>query len=211
MKVKKTKKAGILGGTFDPVHTGHLFIAQTALDEVNLDQVIFVPSGHPPHKTDHKITDASHRLQMVREAIGTNPLFSCSTLETDNSRVGYTYNLLKTMTDQHPEVEFYFIMGADSFMEIKTWYRYDELLTMAGFIVMKRKGYNSNELDHQTESFIESHQTRIIILDSPKLDISSSDIRDRRQRGKSIKYLVPEKVESYINQNNLYRDEQECL
>ncbi len=102
MALEKVKKAGILGGTFDPIHIGHLFIAQTALDEVNLDQVIFVPSGHPPHKTARKITDASHRLTMVKEAIKTNPFFSCSTMEMDSDRVGYTYNLLKKMTEKTP-------------------------------------------------------------------------------------------------------------
>lgn len=197
-------KVGILGGTFDPIHTGHLFIAQTALDEAGLDEVVFVPSGSPPHKKNNEVTNASCRLHMVTEAISSNPNFNVSEIDIDNNKTGYTYDLLTLLTEKNPEVSFYFIMGADSFMEIKTWYRYDELLTMVGFIVMKRKGYDSEEMDYQTGIFKKTHQARIIILDSPKLEISSSEIRNRIKTNKSIKYLVPEKVEMYIYQKNLY-------
>ncbi|SDY86638.1 nicotinate-nucleotide adenylyltransferase [Tindallia californiensis] len=204
MNNNRKRKVGILGGTFDPIHTGHLFIAQTALDEAALDEVIFIPSGCPPHKKNNEVTKASCRLQMVTEAIGSNPYFSVSELDINKNKTGYTYDLLILLTEKYPEVSFYFIMGADSFMEIKTWYRYDELLTMVGFIVMKRKGYNSEEMDYQTGIFKKTHQTRIVILDSPKLEISSSEIRNRIKTNKSIKYLLPEKVEMYIYQNHLY-------
>jgi len=208
---RKRQKAGILGGTFDPIHNGHLFIAQTALEEVELDRVVFVPSGRPPHKTHQRITESAHRLKMLQKAIQSNPYFECSTCEIDNEKIGYTYDLLEKMKQNNPDVDFYFIMGADSFMDIKSWYRYNALLTLAGFIVMKRKGYDAQLLDHQAHHFSQKQQEKIIILDSPKLEISSSDIRNRVNLGKSIKYLVPEEVERYIESNRLYRNGQECL
>lgn len=211
MKDRTREKIGIFGGTFDPIHNGHLFIAQTALEEAKLHRIVFVPSGHPPHKKNQYVTESGHRLAMLRQAIQSNPYFECSTCEVESKDIGYTYTLLKKMRQQKPRDDFYFIMGADSFMDIKNWYRYKELLTLVELIVMKRKGFDESLLNQQISSLEQLNNHRITILDSPKLEISSSDIRNRILLRKSIKYLVPEPVEIYIKNQYLYKKEQECL
>ena len=201
---KNNEKIGLIGGTFDPVHIGHLFIAQTALEEVGLDRVIFVPAGQPPHKQGLKITDSHDRIQMLREAIKNNSGFELSLCEIETDQISYTYDLLRYFIKNTPAKEIYFIMGADSFMEFRTWYRYQDLLSLGSFIVIKRRGYESEAMIRQWKSFQNDHQAKIYIVDSPTLEISSSDIRKRIGEGKSIRYIVPEPVREYIKNNNIY-------
>ncbi len=193
-------RKGIMGGTFDPIHYGHLVTAEEVRDYFDLDEVVFVPSGRPPHKIGQKITDPEHRYLMVVLATVTNPYFSVSRVEIERPGPSYsvdTVRYFKTLWGK--ETEVFFITGADAFAQISTWNNPQELLTMCTFVAASRPGYKLN-ID-------KDFRDRVRIIEVSALAISSSEIRRRVRRGESIKYLLPETVEHYIYKNGLYRDE----
>ncbi len=203
----KDKKIGIIGGTFDPIHFGHLFIAQTALDRLNLNKVLFIPTGKSPHKEEKLITSAYKRIDMIKLAIKGNPKFDISTIEVIREKTSYTIDTIKELQEYYDkETEFYFIMGSDSLLEMESWEKYKELLGLTRFIVMTRQGFKNQLLDDKIELFTEKYGANIIKSKIPILDISSTDIRKRVKEEKSIKYLLPENVERYIFNNGLYID-----
>ncbi len=196
------KKIGIMGGTFDPIHFGHLVTAEAARDAFGLDEVIFVPSGRPPHKRNIIVSDAQHRIAMVNHAIISNPHFSLSTMETDREGYSYTIDTVNEFLRMFgTDTEIYFITGADAIKEILTWHRVDELMSKCHFIAATRPGFEFNQELHLPESYSQ----RIMSIKVPALAISSSQIRTMVQEGKSIRYLLPDTVEAYIRKNNLYR------
>lgn len=207
IQVLKDNRIGIMGGTFDPIHYGHLFIAQTALDKLNLNKVLFIPTGKPPHKQEKLITDAYKRIEMLKLAVKSNPKFDISTMEIIKKKTSYTIDTIKELQQYYSkETEFYFIMGSDSLLEIKSWEKYEELLGLITFIVMTRQISNSQLVDDEIELFIKEYNANIIKFEIPILQISSTDIRKRVKEGSSIKYLLPENVEKYIFNNKLYID-----
>jgi len=197
------QKIAIMGGTFDPVHYGHLVTAEAARCGFALDKVVFVPSGRPPHKQERKISPAEHRLAMTQLAIATNPSFEISRVEIDRPGYSYAVDTVAAFHDLYGrEAEIYFITGADAILEILTWKNVDRLMENCHFIAATRPGFQLSDM----ENILPRFRGKIIFMEVPALAISSTDIRDRVRRGRPIKYLLPEAVEEYIYQHGLYRE-----
>lgn len=199
-------RLGIMGGTFDPIHYGHMVAAETARIEYQLDNVLFIPTGNPPHKVDRQITDATLRLKMVELSIKSNENFLVSRIEIDREGPSYTYDTLKDLQKNFPDQELFFITGTDALKEMLTWREPQEILRLAKIIGASRPGYDAQ--DHLPVIFqkVPFAQDRIFELEIPALSISSTDIRSRVQHHKSIRYLLPEEVRLYIKTNNLYQN-----
>ena len=190
----RMKKIGILGGTFNPIHTGHLAIANVALDGLNLDKVLFIPSYLPPHKTSANVVSAEHRLNMVKLAMAGHPAFEVLDFEIKQKGKSYSYKTVRHLKSIFPKgTEFYFIIGEDSFLTLNTWKRIDELLSQVQFVVINRPG------SRKTKSKI-----KVLTLTMPGLDISSSLIRKKIISRQSARYFLPDCVLTYIEKNKLY-------
>ncbi|MDF2839438.1 MAG: nicotinate (nicotinamide) nucleotide adenylyltransferase [Clostridia bacterium] len=199
-------KYAIMGGTFDPIHFGHLSAAEEVRVRLNCQKVIFIPSGKPPHKKEYEVSDSIHRYAMTLLAMSTNPNFEISDIEIN--RKGYTYTLdtIKQLREIYgKEVELLFITGADAVLEIETWYKVDELLKICSFAAVTRPGYDKTKLEQKLHELQSKYNGELHIVDVPGLSISSTDLRKRIMEGTSLRYLVPEAVEEYINNHGLYR------
>ena len=200
------KKIGIIGGTFDPVHYGHLILAEQARAEASLDQVIFMPAMVQPFKLHDKIADGEDRYAMLQEAVVRNPYFSVSRKELDSSEISFTINTLKSCkTEFGEDAELFFIIGTDAFLNLEKWYEAENLIEGFSFVVGMRPGYKEQELRALVDRLREEYRARIIEINNSEVEISSSDIKKRIREGKSIKYLLPEGVEEYIYRNGLYQ------
>lgn len=201
---QEKKRVGIMGGTFDPIHLGHLVIAEAAREELALSEVIFIPAAQPPHKPGRKVAAAEDRLQLTRLAVEGNPFFRVLDVEMRREGPSYSYDTLRGLVEMHGErSEFYFIIGGDELNTIFTWHRISELFSLCHFVAARRKG-SPLSLDEVREQLGEGVLSRIHFVKAPELEISSTDIRRRLQGGRSIRYLVPEKVEAYIYKEGLY-------
>ena len=199
------QRIGILGGTFDPIHVGHLMTAEAVRDEYHLDKVLFIPAAHPPHKQHQHVTPAIHRYVMTVLATCSNPYFQVSSLEMNRIGPSYTIDTIYELLHRFgKDSEMFFITGADAIQEIPTWSRIEELLGICHFIAATRQGCTP-DVDNIRESFGQLGQKRIHRLATPELEISSTDIRERVRAGYSIKYIVPKPVEEYIYKEGLYR------
>lgn len=199
------KRVGILGGTFDPIHVGHLMTAEAVRDEYHLDKVIFIPAAVPPHKQNQDVTEAMHRYVMTVLATCSNHNFEVSDIEMNRPGPSYTIDTIRELLERFGEdTEFYFITGADAIQEIHTWDRIEELLEMCHFIGASRQGCLP-DVNQIKASFGELGKRKIHRLETPELEISSTDIRNRIKKGYSIKYIVPTAVEQYIYKQGLYR------
>ncbi len=197
---------GILGGTFDPIHYAHLAIAEEARTQVGLERVVFVPAGQPPHKLDEVITPAHHRLAMLKLALASNPHFLISQVDLERPGPCYTADTLALLQEKWgPEAELYFIIGADSLLEMHTWYHPERIIELARLIVAPRLGRSFHLA--QLEKSLPGLSRRVLTIQTPLLEISSTDLRRRVREGKSIKYYLPEEVEAYIFEHGLYRGE----
>ena len=196
-------RLGIMGGTFDPIHLGHLATAESVRESMNLEKIIFIPAANPPHKTEKKITSAIHRLKMVELAIQSNPFFEISTMEIDRQGLSYSLLTVEELHEKFERAELFFITGADAVNDLSTWYHAHELLEKCHFIAATRGG---SMLDWRSlEKFFGSlAREKIHEVQTPALEISSTDIRNRIANGRSIKYLVPDEVEKYIAREELY-------
>jgi len=195
----------VLGGTFDPIHIAHLAIAEEARTQLGLDKVVFVPAGLPPHKMDVHVSPAEHRLAMVELAIAGNPHFEVSRVDIDRFGPCYTVDTIALLREEWgPDVEIYFIMGSDSLADILTWHKPDRLIRLCRIVAVGRPGYRV-DMD-ELERCLPGASQRILFINSPQLDVSSSEIQRRVRAGESIKYQVPEAVERYIYEHGLYRD-----
>ena len=200
------KRIGILGGTFDPIHNGHLVLAEYTRCELNLEKVVFVPAGLPPHKLEKDITSNADRFAMVELATLANIAFNVSDMEIKSTEISYTFHTLQKMKKNlEKEYEIYFITGADAMWDVETWNEASNLLKEFPFIVGTRPGYQNSELEEKIVYLNEKYSAKIQPVIVPGLDISSSEIRQRIQNEKSIKYLVPEAVETYIIKEGLYK------
>jgi nicotinate-nucleotide adenylyltransferase len=186
------KKVGILGGTFNPPHNGHLIIANEVLDALKLDEIRFMPNAIPPHKEKAGDADVSQRLEMTRLAIEDTPYFQLETAEIERGGKSYTYDTMVELKTKEPDTEFFFIIGGDSIDSLKTWYRIEELLQFVTFVGVGRIG-SAGETEYS-----------ITKVDIPLIDLSSTLIRRRFTEGKTVKFLIPEKVEHYIREECLY-------
>jgi len=208
--LKQVKLLGIFGGTFDPIHYGHLIAAQYASDEFNLDKVLIVPTARPPHKEIENVEDELHRYNMVLLAVQDNPVFEVSTLEMDRKGYSYTVDTIAYCCEKHPESQLFLIIGADCLLQMYTWKDVESLVTMCNFIVVTRPGYAIKPSDKALTRLPAAIWDRLKYLEVPGFDISSSTIRERVARGKTIKYLVPPEVENYIFEKGLYRQEEKA-
>ena len=195
------KRIGIMGGTFDPIHYGHLVTAEAALHKFDLDIVYFVPSGNPPHKRNRRVSPALDRLMLTILATVTNPKFIVSEIEIQRKGFSYTIDTVREFQKMHPEAEIFFITGADAIMEIVSWMDADKLIETCQFIGATRPGYNLNE------KMPEYLRRKVNLIEVPALSISSTDIRNRVKKGEPIHYLLPETVEMYIRKNRLYLED----
>lgn len=196
-----------MGGTFDPIHYGHLVTAEVARCEFSLDKVVFVPSGHPPHKPGRPITDKESRYLMTILATIGNPFFEVSRAELDRDGYSFTVDTLKDFRGRLGEkTELFFITGADAVLQIFTWKDTEELLDLCTVIAATRPGYPLEELEAMVNAINETNKGHVEVLQVPALAISSSDIRIRVREGRPIKYLLPEAVENYIIKRGLYKN-----
>lgn len=208
----------VMGGTFNPIHIGHLRIAEEARDAFKINKVIFIPTYLPPHKDNGSIISPEHRLEMVKLAIKENPSFEASDIEIKRGGRSYSIETLKALRKTYPGTDFSFIVGSDSFNDITTWCEYEELFKLTNFIVVPRPGYPVKKIgevlpvelarkfwyDAERDVYANSFNTFISYLETTLFGISASDIRKMIKDGKSTRYILPEEVADYIIKNKLY-------
>lgn len=189
------RKIGILGGTFNPPHIGHLIIAEQVRDQLDLEEILFIPDANPPHVSGKKTIDAKHRAEMVKRATEDNAFFKMDPIEINRGGTSYTYDTIVQLQEKNPEIEYYFIIGADMVMDLPNWYRIDELVQLVHFVGVNRPGY------------VRDSSFPIIWVDIPDIQVSSTDMRNKISADCSVKYLIPENVFAYIEEERLYQDE----
>ena len=201
------RRIGIFGGSFDPIHNGHLHLAEEARCMAKLDQVLFIPTWISPFKQDSDPASCQQRLDMVRIATSSNPSFAVSDMEIRREAVSYTADTLKRCREMMGEdTRLYFITGTDTFLTIEKWYHAEEILTQYSFIIGSRPGYREEDLIDVIERVRERYGTDVLKIEIPRLEISSSDIRDSIRIGKSVRYLLPDPLLHYIERHRLYLD-----
>ncbi|HEY7486450.1 MAG TPA: nicotinate-nucleotide adenylyltransferase [Streptosporangiaceae bacterium] len=196
---QERRRLGIMGGTFDPIHNGHLVAASEVAHLFSLDEVVFVPTGQPWHKSDHKVTAAEDRYLMTVIATASNPRFSVSRVDIERPRPTYTIDTLREMHEIHgPDTDLFFITGADALAQMLSWRDMDELFTLAHFIGCTRPGHQLSDPGLPNG--------RVSLVEVPALAISSTECRERVRSGEPIWYLVPDGIVQYINKRGLYRE-----
>jgi nicotinate-nucleotide adenylyltransferase len=191
-------RVGIMGGTFDPIHHGHLVAASEVASQFGLDEVVFVPTGEPWQKSERRVSQAEHRYLMSVIATASNPRFWVSRVDIDRAGPTYTVDTITDLAAQRPGAELYFITGADALAQILSWNRADEALRLARFVGVTRPGYVLSDAHLPDDT--------ATLVDVPAMAISSSDVRARVASGRPVWYLVPDGVVQYINKHRLYRD-----
>jgi nicotinate-nucleotide adenylyltransferase len=198
-------RLGILGGTFDPIHFGHLLAAEEARGTLRLDRVLFALAGDPPHKQGHPILPVAHRLAMLRLAIADNPAFAITTVDIDRPGPHYTVDMVRLLREEWGTGagETFFIMGADSLADLVIWYQPDQLIQLCRIAVVARPGYRADL--RELEVALPGLSQRLDWVEMPVLGISSSDLQRRVREGRSIRYQVPAAVAGYVAEHGLYR------
>lgn len=199
-------KIGLMGGTFDPIHIGHLFLAEEVANLYALDKIIFLPSGHGPHKDVNRVSDPHIRYEMVEKAIQDHPLFVVSDIETQRTGLSFTIDTIRHFKDLYPEDQLFFITGADAILTIETWREFESLLSACTFVAATRPSIRSKALIEAVKALNQKYHASIQLMDMPQLEISSSDIRKRVRMGRTVRYLVPEVVREMIRCRGLYED-----
>ena len=192
VKDKKRKQIGILGGNFNPVHNAHLVVADQVRQQLGLDQVLFMPEYEPPHVDKKETIDEKHRLKMLELAIEGIAGLGIETIELERKGISYTYDTMKLLTEQHPDTDYYFIIGADMVDYLPKWYRIDELVELVQFVGVQRPRYKTGT------------SYPVIWVDVPLMDISSSMVRDFLAQGRTPNFLLPQSVLDYIEKEGLY-------
>ena len=201
----KKRKVGILGGTFNPIHLGHLLMAQDALEQIGLERVVFIPSAEPPHKQFEGNSTVRQRLAMVRLAIRGNARFTVDDLEIRRGGKSYTIDTLTELRRRDSRAQWYFIIGGDSLGELHRWKRVERLVRLCTFVTVPRPGFKTKPVVDPKLDAATLRRLRQSVLRGHACDISSRDIRARIAQGKSIRYLVPDAVWHYIETHRLYR------
>jgi nicotinate-nucleotide adenylyltransferase len=197
------QRIGILGGTFDPPHIGHLVLADCAIESVALDELLFVPAADPPHKRDETRASAAHRLAMLQLAIAQDGRFKLSRADIDRPGPHYAVDMVRLIQLQYPQAEMVFVMGADSLRDLPTWHCPQEFITLCKLAVMPRPAVRV-ELP-ALEELLPGVSARIVTIDAPLIEISSTEIVERLRDGKSVRYLVPPPVLDYISAKQVYQ------
>ncbi len=197
-------RLGILGGTFDPIHIGHLILAEEAWHQLGLDKVLLTPAADPPHKRDQGKSPAEHRVRMVELAIADNPHLALSRVDVDRPGPHYTLDMVQLLLKQHgPGIELYFLMGLDSLVDLPTWHKPLDLMQQCHLVAFSRP---DAEFDWTTlEAALPGIRSRVVLLPMPLLQISGSDLRQRARHGQPLRYQVLPQVEQYIQQQKLYQ------
>jgi nicotinate-nucleotide adenylyltransferase len=221
MKREEAKRRiGLFGGTFNPIHIGHLRGAEEIREAFGLQQVIFIPAATPPHKVTEEVIEAKHRLEMVRLATTNNPFFSTTDIELSRPEKSYSIDTIRYFRERYPDI-FFFILGRDAFLEIETWKEFQHLFSLCNFIVMTRPGFQKTlstsplpealvpvfRYDQEIKGWIHTSGHTLHFKDITVLDISSTKVRELIERGESVRYLIPGEVEAYIQKNRLYSHE----
>lgn len=202
--MKKQHKVGIMGGTFNPIHTAHLILAEHAYEQYELDTVLIMPSKNPPHKDNDEILPEENRVTMIEMAIKDNPHFELSRIELKREGTTYTVDTLEYLTSQYEDTEFYFIIGGDSLYQIDTWKNPERIFQLCHILAATRYGLEKEVIKERIEELKIKYHGNIDLLDTPNLDISSKFIRTQVKDGKSIKYYVVNEVENYIYEQGFY-------
>lgn len=197
-------KLGVFGGTFDPIHKAHLTVAEEVRTRLGLVEILFIPAGRPWLKASSPISAAEHRLEMVRLAIADKPYFKLSPLEIERAGPSYTVDTIAELKRQCADDELFFILGWDNFAQLPQWWESARLITMCQLVVVPRPGYPAPNLE-RLEAMIPGLSRKVILMDKPEIDISAEEIRRRVAQGLSINHLVPEPVDRYIKQHQLYK------
>lgn len=189
------KKVGILGGTFNPPHIGHLIIADQVRDQLGLEKILFMPSANPPHASGKTTIEADYRVKMVERAIEDNSHFELDLTEIKRGGKSYTYETIKQLTEENPDIDYYFIIGGDMVEDLPTWHKVDELVHLVQFVAVNRPAYSVKTT------------YPVIWVDVPDIDISSTELRKKIANECSVKYLLPDKTLEYIEEEGLYQDD----
>lgn len=199
-------KIGIMGGTFDPIHIGHLLLGEFAYEDFGLDEIWFLPNGNPPHKSLAEVTPGvMERVEMVRKAIQGVPYFKVSEYEAIENVHSYTYRTMQHFRETYPEHQFYFILGADSLFSIEQWKYFREIFPTCTILAAMRDDKDRKNMEAQIRYLEETYQARIELLQAPLLEISSTTIRKRAGSGYTVRYMVPDKVAQYIREKGFYK------
>ena len=200
-------KIGIMGGTFNPIHNGHLSLANAALKQYNLDEIWFMPSGLPAHKANDELLNADIRLQMVKLAIGSQDKIKASSFEIDREGFTYTADTMVALTKEFPKNEFYFIIGGDSLMKFHKWVKPEVISAHTTLLAAGRNGYTADELKKQAQALKEQFQTKVFFVEMPELVISSNAIRSycKLMQYEAVQAMVPEAVYQYILEHELWK------
>ncbi len=215
---RRVMRLGVMGGTFDPVHIGHLRTAEEALDLLGLNEILFVPAGIPPHKPGRKTLPFEHRWRMLHLATKNNPRFRLSDVESRMPGKSFTVNSLNRLHEEYPQSELFFLVGRDAFFEMHTWFKYREVFGLASIGVLNRPECTEEEIGRYLQDKVsDSYQVcsggmishpdlpPVYILRNTRLDVSSTRIRELASEGLSVRYLVPDEVSGYITDNQLYK------
>lgn len=199
------KRIGIMGGTFNPIHYGHLTLAEFSCKQFGLDEIMFLPSKKPAYKPNKDLVSDSHRLTMIKLAIKGNPYFYTSDMEYEREGNTYTADTMDILSSRNPDAEYFFIMGADSLFTFENWKDPERIIKHCSLIAAIRGAHDLQAVQIKSEELSRLYNGRILIAEIPGIDISSNMIRQRIREGLTVRYLVPDPVISYININNLYR------
>ena len=200
------RKVGIMGGTFDPIHIGHLILGENAYLQFGLDKVVFMPSGNPPHKKERDGGTDLQRMDMVKLAIASNTHFEISDIEMNEEGYTYTYRTLEKLVKEHPDTEYYFIIGADSLFYFDTWKNPQRIADACTLVVATRNHTSDEKLDEKIEFVRKRFNATIEKLDTENIDCSSSQIRSWIKEGHTVKYYVPDTVINYIHTYHVYAE-----
>lgn len=199
-------KIGIMGGTFDPIHIGHLLLGEFAYENFHLDEIWFLPNGNPPHKTtDESGVSLDDRIEMVKLATDDVPYFRMNLYEASSKKHSYTYSTMRALREMYPEHEFFFILGADSLFSIEQWKNFREIFPSCTILAAMRDDKDTESMQAQIRYLNEKYGADIRLLQAPLVEISSTTIRRRAENGLSIRYMVPDVVSEYIQSNALYK------
>lgn len=204
METQKRRKVGILGGTFDPIHIGHLILAESAYESFGLDYVLIMPNGNPPHKPGRVNATMEQRIHMAKLAVSDNQHLVVSDFEKTNHRFHYTYETLEMLRKEHPDTDYYFILGGDSLVQFHTWKEPRRICEQCCILAAVRDQMAMEDLKAHADLLKEKYHARIEALETPHIDIASHTIRRRVENHQSIKYYVPTSVEAYIQEQRLY-------
>ena len=198
-------KKAIFGGTFDPIHIGHVHIAYEALYNLHLDKILFMPAGNPPNKINEKITDAQIRYDLVEKVVKCEKNFEISDYEINKKENSYTYETLELFNELQSDIEWYFLIGVDNLMDLNNWKNVDRILNSCKLVVYNRAGFAVEDVLKQKKYLEQKFSNKILFLNMPIIDISSTNIRNNIKEGRNVDYLLPRGVKKIIDKYNLYK------